>query len=185
VAVAGEELPALDPTDRLLMLAYHGTKHRWRLLKWGADFAAAVATTGVAWPVLFDRAQKHGLTRRVRLALALATSLFGVEVPERIDRNIRADDRAMRLAATVTDGFEAGEPPRPSGTDRLAFNARAADSSSEVLRLLAGRQRLHPSLFEYGLCPLPGELHVLYYPLVPARLVAVGASKVLRTVGLS
>jgi hypothetical protein len=185
VAVAGEELPALDPTDRLLMLAYHGTKHQWRLLKWGADFAAAVATTAVDWDVLFDRARTSGLGRPLHLALALATSLFGVETPERVSRAVRADDRAMRLAASVVASFEAGEPPRPSGVDRLAFNARAADSPREALQLLAGHHRLHPSLFEYGLCALPGELHALYYPLVPVRLAAVGASKLLRSVGVS
>jgi hypothetical protein len=181
VRVAGVDLPGLDALDRLLMLAYHGTKHRFRLLKWLADFAVTVLAAEPDWRSLFARAEDANLGRRLRLALVLAVTMFGVDVPAHA-RSELDDERVDRLAASVRETIGASDrAPRPA-TDPVLFNARAADGVGDALGMLVRHQQLHPSLFEYELCPLPGALHPLYYPLVPARFAAV---KLRQALGLS
>ena len=180
VPVAGMELPVLDPHDRLLMLAYHGTKHRWHLLKWLSDFAVSLEGTDIDWSRLFHRARTHGVERKVLVAVALVTSVLDYTVPERVHRRVRDDGVAGKLAASVAAAIEAGEPERPSSTERLVYNARASDSPADTVRMLLRRNRLHPMLFEYERLPLPGVLHPLYYPVVPIRLTAQKLVKALR-----
>ena len=179
-AVAGVSLPALDPEDRLLMLAYHGTKHNWCLLKWVADFAVAVERTAVEWQRLFRRAKAHGLERKLLLGIALVNGLYGISVPEQVRKRLREDDRAETLAARIETELETPPPERPTSMERLALNARATDSRRDIARMLLQRGRLHPSLFEYKLLPLPGEFHPLYYPVVPIRLAAERLASAIR-----
>jgi len=178
--VAGVALPVLEPEDRILVLAYHGTKHNWCLLKWVADFAVAVETTEIEWPRLVRRAKAHGLERKLLLGIALVTDLYGVSVPEQVEQRLREDDRAERLAARIETELKTPPPERPTSRERLVYNASAADSRRDVVRLLLQRGRLHPSLFEYKLFPLPGEFHPLYYPVVPVRLAVERLASVIR-----
>ena len=179
VSVGGVDLPALDPADRVLMLAYHGTKHRWHLLKWTSDVAAVIDRSPLEWEMLFSRSRNAGLERRLLVGIELSRSMFGVDVPDRVERRIRNDDRAEALADDVVDRLDSGVPTRPAPTKRIVYNAKAVDSPTELPRMLLRRQRLHPSLFEYGLHPLPGRLHPLYYPLVPLRLVGEQFMKII------
>lgn len=172
VPVAGVDLPALDPEDRILMLAYHGTKHRWHLLKWISDFAVSVERMTLDWSQLVRRARTHGIERKLLVGIALSTTLLGIRVPDHVERRIRDDGRAEELAASVAADIKHGIPTRPSSWSRLVYNAKAADSAIEVSRMLLQRPRLHPSVFEYKHVPLPGKLHPLYYPVVPVRLTA-------------
>ena len=172
VPVAGVDPPALDPDDRILMLAYHGTKHRWHLLKWISDFAISIERTTLDWSRVVRRARAHGIEPRLLVGIALSTTLLGIEVPDHVERRIREDGRAGELAASVAAEIGLDIPTRPSSRSRLVYNAKAADSTIEVSRMLLQRPRLHPSMFEYKHVPLPGELHPLYYPVVPVRLTA-------------
>lgn len=179
VAVAGEDVPALSPEDRLLVLAFHGTKHRWHLLKWICDFAASMEATDVAWPGLLRRAGRCGTERKLLVGVALADSLFGVDVPDGVERRLSDDARVATLADRVVDDLLAGSVARPDWTERAVYNARASDSAADVLRMLLRLSPLHPSLPEYRLLPLPGPLHPIYYPLRPLRLIAERSRSVL------
>lgn len=171
-SVAGVELPVLDPDDRLLMLAYHGTKHRWHLLKWIGDFAVTLERADTEWDELFRRAGTHGVERKLLVGIALVTSLFDLSIPERVERRVSQDGRAGELAASVVAEIEAGPPERPSSRERLVYNARATDSPTDALGMVLRRQHLHPTVYEYERLPLPGVCHPLYYPVVPVRLAA-------------
>lgn len=169
VGVAGRELPALSPEDRLLVLAFHGTKHRWHLLKWICDFGAA-ASTDVDWSVVLRRARRHGTERKLRIGVELVDALFGIDVPA----DVRPDDeRADDLARQVIDDLAEGRPTRPSKRERTVYNARASDSLGDCLPILLYFGKLRPGVPEYRLLPLPGVLHPLYYLLFPIRAVTV------------
>jgi hypothetical protein len=172
VAVAGYDVPALAPEDRLRMLAFHGTKHKWHLLKWACDFVAALAATDVDWPDLLVEAQRHGDERRLLIGVALIDRLFDVSVPDAVRSRVEADSRADRLAAAAVEELCAERTTRPERRDRVAYTARATDSVGDSLRTVLYHSRLHPGLSEYRLVPLPGALHPIYYLVLPLRLLA-------------
>lgn len=170
VDVAGTPVPALDPIDRLLVLAFHGTKHRWHLLKWIRDFAGTLERTRSAWSRLFQRARTNGLERKLLVGIALATALWEVEVPEVVERNLRADGRARSLADAIESDLRAGRTARPGTVERLRCSVKSSDSIRDVLRSLVRYGPIHPSYPEYRLMPLPGKWHPIYYLVRPARL---------------
>lgn len=174
VDLCGATVPAFDPIDRLLMLAFHGTKHQWHLLKWVCDFAAAIVRTDLKWGELFRRARIHNLERRVLIGVALVTSIGGVDVPTHLLRRLETDSRAASLAATAETKLLSGMPTRPGAIDRLRYNVYASDTITEQLRMVMKAGPLHPSSPEYRLLPLPGVFHPAYYLVRPGRLL-IGA----------
>ena len=82
VDVGGASLPALAPADRLLVLAFHGTKHRWFLLKWLCDFVAAMDATTADWDRVLAHARDHGGERPLLVGAALAERGFDVVEPD-------------------------------------------------------------------------------------------------------
>ncbi|MEF8780587.1 MAG: nucleotidyltransferase family protein [Haloferacaceae archaeon] len=172
VDVTGASVPALDPIDRLLVLAFHGTKHRWHLLKWIRDFAGTLERTRIAWGKLFQRARTNRLERKLLVGIALATSLWDVDVPKIAERNLRADGRARSLADAIESDLRAGRTTRPGTIERLRCSLEASDSVRESLRSVAGYGPIHPSYPEYRMLPLSGKWHPIYYLLRPVRLVA-------------
>lgn len=169
VTVAGSDVPALAPTDRLRMLAFHGTKHKWHLLKWACDFAAALAATDVDWGLIFEEARRCGDERRLLAAVALIDRLFKPTVPGGVRERIAADPRADRLVTAAIEELCRETPGRPQRTDLLAYTAQATDSVGGALRTVLCHSRLHPGLAEYRLLPLPGHAHLIYYLVFSLR----------------
>ena len=86
--IAGAEVLALSPEDLLLHLCLH-TVHKHSLglgLLPLCDIAETVRHHGseLDWPRFTDRAREWGATRYVGLALDLARSLLGAEVPDAV-----------------------------------------------------------------------------------------------------
>lgn len=169
--VGATEVPVLSPEDRLLVLAFHGTKHRWHLLKWVCDFVAALEQTDVVWSRLLRRARRHQLERKLLIGVALAEELFDVTVSDLIRDRVDADEHALPLAEQAIEKLHSGIPTRPVRTERIAYNAKASDSVGDGLRTVLYHSRFHPGVPEYQLFPLRGPLHPLYYLVFPARLI--------------
>lgn len=172
VEVAGTDVDLLAPEDRLLVLAFHGTKHNWHLLKWVCDFAATLEQTDVVWSRLLGRARQHRVERKLLVGIALVDGLFGADIPVWVRDRLVADQRAIPLAEQVVEGFCSGTPTRPTRAERITFNARASDSVGDSLRAVLYHSRFHPGEPEYQLLPLSGPLHPLYYLVLPVRLLA-------------
>lgn len=173
VDVAGQELPALAPTDRLLVLAFHGTKHNWHLLKWICDFGTAVVSSDVDWTRVAARSRRHGHERNLHLGLSLVETLFDIDVPRETEDRHRNDERIAALTRQVLTDLATGMPTRPSKRERVVFNAKASDSLRDWLPLLLGLSDVRPGILEYRLLPLPGVFHPLYYLVSP--FLALGA----------
>ena len=167
VTVAGSEIPALAPADRLRMLAYHGTKHKWHQLKWACDFAAAQTAADVDWETLLAAAREHGDERRVLISAALIDRLFDYTLPAPVQELLTDDPRAEVLAAMAIEELCLEGSGRPERTDRLSYTARATDSVTDALRTVLFHSRLHPGLREYQHLPLPRQAHLLYYFVFP------------------
>ncbi|UWG50333.1 putative nucleotidyltransferase [Halalkaliarchaeum sp. AArc-CO] len=179
IHLSGTELPTLDPIDRLLVLAFHGTKHRWHLLKWIADFAWTVVRTPAPWDELLQRAQTHRLERKFLLGAGLANALWDIDLPVSVDRRLRADGRSRRLIEEIVSDLARGRTTRPGGFERIRYNAKASDSPVETFGSLIRSGPLHPSLPEYRLLPLSGPFHPIYYLVRPLRLLGGAALRIL------
>ena len=171
VEVGGRAVPALSPADRLLVLAFHGTKHRWHLLKWVADVAAAVSASDPAWADVLAKARAGGLERRLLLAASLAGRVLDSPIPDAVRRGLTARNVGP-LVDTAVEGLREGPSPRPGWLDGARFNWRALDSRRARLEMAVHLSPLHPSLPEYRLLALPGWLHPVYYLIRPFRLAA-------------
>lgn len=171
VAVGGQQLPALAREDRLLVLAFHGTKHRWYLLKWLCDFLAALDSTTAGWDRILDHAQANGVERNLLLGAELVRTIFEYDLPAPIAERLETDDSATELAEAVVETLSAGTPQSPTRVGSARFFIAASDSRTALLRFLLLYSSLHPTYSEYQFCPLPGPLHPLYYVIWPLRLL--------------
>lgn len=171
LSVAGTDVDVLSPEERLLVLAFHGTKHRWHLLKWVCDFVAALDRTDTVWPRLLRRARRHGVERKLLLAIVLGDRLFDVDIPDIVGDRVEADGRVRPLVEAVVESLCSGTPSRPARTERISFNAKASDSARDSLRAVLYHSRFHPGVPEYQLLPLYGPLHPFYYLVFPLRLL--------------
>ncbi|WP_336338906.1 nucleotidyltransferase domain-containing protein [Haloarcula brevis] len=169
VAVGGQPLPALAPSDRLLALAFHGTKHRWYLLKWLCDFVAALESATVDWTRVFTRARDGGVERKLLLGAALARDVFDYDLPAPVSARLRTDDRATELAETAIESLVSEELRAPTRLETVRFYIASSDSLTALVPFLLRYSALHPTYSEYRFCPLPGPLHPLYYVIWPLR----------------
>lgn len=171
VAVGGQPLPALAEPDRLLVLAFHGTKHRWYLLKWLCDFVAALEATETDWRHVLARARETGVERNLLLGAELARNVFEYALPAPILDRLRIDGRVSELGEAVVESLAAGTPQAPTQFEVARFHVAASDSITTLVPLVLLHSSLHPTYSEYQFCPLPGPLHLLYYAIWPLRLL--------------
>jgi hypothetical protein len=75
-------VPGLAPEDRVLVLAHHGVKNQWRILRHVVDVAGALqAPSALDWSSLRERAREQRATRATQLALRLVHDLLEVSLP--------------------------------------------------------------------------------------------------------
>lgn len=75
-------VPSFAPEDRILVLAHHGVKNQWRILRHVVDIAGALrASSALDWSLLRNRARKQRATRATQLGLFLAHDLLEVPLP--------------------------------------------------------------------------------------------------------
>ncbi|MBV0900758.1 nucleotidyltransferase domain-containing protein [Haloarcula salina] len=172
VDVGGASVPALAPEDRLLVLAFHGTKHRWYLLKWLCDFVAAMDATTADWDRVLARARDHGVERPFLVGAALAGSVFEYGLPEPVATRVSEASGVTGLADRVRRSLASGSMSAPGRIESARFFAAASESPTALLRLVALHSALHPTYADYRFHPLPGHLHPLYYVVWPLRLLA-------------
>lgn len=170
IELDGRSIPSLAPPDRLLMLAFHGTKHGWHRLKWVVDFAWPLNTVD---DTLLARAEDTGNRRRVLVGTAIGMELMDVTAPPALEAALATDPTAQSLADTVVGRLRQAPHGRPSSMWRLLLSLRAADTTAQRTRMLARWRPLHPSVAEYEAVRLPPSMFWFYYLLRPLRVAAL------------
>lgn len=74
--------PVLDPTDRLIHYAFHGTISGGHQLVWMADVAAAVVHDPPDWEALIARSRQQGISTPVAVLLARSQHVLGAPIPD-------------------------------------------------------------------------------------------------------
>jgi hypothetical protein len=173
VHLAGAAVPSLGPSDLLLFLCLHGTKHRWASLKWICDVAELLeATASLDWEEVTRRAEAVGGRRMLHLGLFLAARLLEAPLPPEVWRELSRDPVVAGLGAEV--GATLFGPPgaRPGAGNR--FYLRAMTSPRRRARYLLHLATI-PTTEDWQLLPLPPAAAVLYYPLHLLRLLGRAA----------
>jgi hypothetical protein len=103
VSLNGQAVLSLGPDQLLLILSMHGARHTWTRLAWICDVAELLrADPQLPWQRIERQAHKLRSSRMLLLALCLAHSLLGVDLPEAMAARIEADPVVCRLAEQVT-----------------------------------------------------------------------------------
>lgn len=167
--LAGREVLAFSPTELLLILLVHGSKHRWSSLGWLVDVSELMRREGeVDWPWIETRAAGLRCERRVGLGLRLAQRWLDAPVPEALRRLTEIPAVVESCDAIERAGVGADAANEGAGA-MLHANLRLYDSASQRFAHLVNTI-VSPSLVEWSRWPLPRPLFFLYPPLRLARL---------------
>jgi hypothetical protein len=80
----------LSDGDTLLYLAAHLQKHSFSRLIWFLDLALLIRQhRDMNWPVVWSRAREFNLTKSLYFALHYLRSVFGIELPEIIEKRFK------------------------------------------------------------------------------------------------
>jgi len=179
VDVGGRSVPALNPADRVVVLAVHGTKHRWYRLSWVHDLATLLADGRAPFEHVRERATALGCRRHVRLGYWLAREIFDVALPSEVADTLDTDPTVDALGNEAIEELREGTATPPSDSEQHSYQWRALDSWSDRL-VYATRIATIPSEGDIESVQLPDSLAPLYRAVRPMRLVARGGRAGLR-----
>jgi hypothetical protein len=163
ICLADQPIPTLDPTELLLLLSVHGSKHCWRELRWIHDLHGLLSRQTFDWPAVLARARKEGAMRSVSLGLTLAHDLFGTPLPELFQAS-----PATRRLVEESKGYLGQEAP---GLQRQhLYHWRMFDTLPQRLRYLVWTV-FFPHELDLGYVDLPESLYPLYFLIRPYRVV--------------
>ena len=116
LSVGGRDVPVLSAPNLALLLAGHGTKESWAMLKWVSDFARLIDRhRTIDWEALHARAQARGCGGAVLLGCALAKELLDFAVPQALASRIAGSDRVRKRTAAIAGTMRRGLPPPAQG----------------------------------------------------------------------
>lgn len=173
LTIGDRAIPVLSNADLALLLAGHGTKEGWAMLKWVSDFALLVDRyRDLDWMDLYLRARGRGCGEAVLLGCAVSNDLLGVALPEALARPIAASGRVRSRVASITGSMRANLPP-PAQVEHFAdllLCDRQIDSIAGALKLA-----FTPTAGDYAAMKLPPALWGAYYVTRPCRLALKAA----------
>ncbi len=139
VRLAGYDFPTLDALDTCVLAASHGCRDNWSQLRQVVDFVQLLSRVTETAPMqaVADRAQEHGVTRRLAVALAVSRIL----VPELPLQGVAASQLARWTWARYRTGritIGSGSPRDSVGTFVYwtATQGQAADWTYAARRLV-------------------------------------------------
>lgn len=159
------------PSDHLLLLAWHGTRHGWIPLEWLVGFAHVLAAVGRTDAVAAaSTARRVGGARALGIAVAAAEQALGVPITPSLEP-LTVDPVVRAAATTLVAGMWADAAPAGEQGDRHRYWIRCLDSTGARVRFIA-LTGLLPTERELEIIRLPEALAALYYPLRIARVVS-------------
>lgn len=176
VKIGGTRLWMPEPTELVLYLCVHGTRHGWDRLKWLLDLIWWRQNPDLAldWVALDRRAAVVGAQPSLHTALLLMQRLAGQPLPDGV--------RLLPVAARLADAAEAGlharsvAPESAAAPERVSFGAltralvmewRMSASWGGRLRGILWGRFLRPNDLDLITLALPPGWLWLYGPLKP------------------
>ena len=105
----GITLPTFATDELFAYLCVHGATHAWSRLKWLADVNALLAVrAGNELERLHARSLELGAGRASGQALLLCRELFGLDVPSRLEAELRRDAGTRHLVSVALESLVRG-----------------------------------------------------------------------------
>jgi hypothetical protein len=165
---AGADIRIPCATHAAVLGLLHAAKHLWTSLELLLSIAHLIRRPDVAWPRVYELAQRAGAWNACAVGMALTRELFDVEIPLSLRDRIHGE----RLAPLVRTAVSFLAMPDVAGaTVRQEFHAHCASFDSITRRARYAAWRLFaPTPLESAWWPLPDRLAPLYAPVRLIRL---------------
>jgi len=168
ISIGDRDIPAVAGANLALLLAGHGTKEVWKLLKWVRDFALMIDRhRDLDWSTVHRRALGQGCGDAVLLGCAMSQELLDVAPPIALAGLLAQSDRVRARALSLAGRMRSGDLPSPEGENfvDLGLCDRRLDRIKGALRLA-----FTPTPGDYAALKLPRALWGAYYATRPFRL---------------
>lgn len=179
IALPGGTVYSFEPTNMLLVLCIHGSKHRWEKLKWVCDVSEVLRRyrSVIDWQAFQRSASRLRAERMAGLGLLLAQDVLGADFPVPVSRHLETSPDIQKLARSTRATLLGMSGPAPAAHKRITFYLRATDHWQD--RASFGLRYVYewflaiftPSSIDTAVLPLPKCLSFLYYFFRPARLL--------------
>lgn len=168
LSIGGHDVAVLSTPNLALLLAGHGTKESWAMLKWVSDFARMIDRHHTLdWAELHARAQARGCGGAVLLGCAMAEELLDVAIPQPLAARVAGSAGVRKRTAAMAGTMRRGLPP-PAEVEHFAdllLCDRPIDRVRGALKLA-----FTPTAGDYEAMRLPPALWSAYYVSRPCRL---------------
>lgn len=168
ISIGDRDIPTIAGANLALLLAGHGTKEVWKLLKWVSDFALMIDRhRDLDWSEIHRRALRQGCGDAVLLGCAMTRELLDVAIPGELASLVAQSDRVRSRVLLLADRMRAGHLPSAQGENfsDLGLCDRRLDRIKGTLRLA-----FTPTPGDYAALKLPPALWGAYYATRPFRL---------------
>jgi hypothetical protein len=172
IEVCGQSVPTLQAELALVTLCAHGTKHQWEYLKWLVDISELLRShPSIDWETVYQLCEKHGITKKMDLALWLCAKSLGAgeRIPPEILSRVAGSETLLKLAGMTVDSWFDPNCRRKDLRHYLQYQSATFNSPVQTTRFLL-RELCYPTLPTYLRCPLPPQLFFLYFLIHPALL---------------
>ena len=172
------DVPVLSREDLFLALCQHGTRHRWRQLKWLFDVAELLRNSETMdWSGVEDIIKISPMARSpASLAALLADELLGIRVPLELAKVLEPAKRTRAVGRAIRHEFLSSGQTNGSSHDTLLGLEQHPLVRVKYLAIEALRYPVREILFtitekDSQFVRLPAKLRLLYYFIRPLRLM--------------
>jgi hypothetical protein len=180
VQMDGIKVSCLPPTESLLTLLLHGSKHFWSSLGWLVDVARLIEREPeIDWTWLLAKADSLRARRRVALGFFLLVGFLQLQLPAEVEVWMAREASVRRVAGSIRRRLR--EDPYAAWTpaERLSLHFQLCEGVDQKLRHVVD-DVLRPGLVEWSSAKLPAPLSFLYYPIRWSRLAGKHLGKLVQ-----
>ncbi len=168
MSIGDRDIATISGANLALLLAGHGTKEAWKLLKWVGDFAWMIDRhRDLDWLDIHRRALAQRCGDALLLGCGMAHELLDIAPPDELAGIVERNDRVLARTALLSGRMRAGILPSLEGENfaDLDLCDRRIDRIKGALRLA-----FTPTPGDYAALKLPPALWGAYYITRPCRL---------------
>jgi Uncharacterised nucleotidyltransferase len=180
VSLSNHLLDSLCPEDLLLYLCIHGSKERWRSLKWIVDIAEVIHHyPEINWNYLVEKSKAERIDRMFFVSLSLVENILDVSLPENVEKNIKNNETIQKISKKISKNLfkSPGKVEEYSEWKSMCLYLSLMENIWDRLNVIF-RFRIRslyllwsPNTKDLEFMHLPSSLYFLYYFIRPLRLL--------------